>query len=447
MLFRVLLTLVALVPSVGFDARAGAEVPAAATAVKAALFAAVADRNIDGVRAALAAGASVNARSDYRMTPLLTAATRGSGEIAALLLAGGADPMARSEFEYQPIDYAVERDNPGVVQALLSHFANSAGTPAKAAASKLALAAARGDLEAVNAQLDSGADADGIGDSGYSALALAARWGHLAVVDALLERGADANLATRSRYNSTPLMEASRDGHRAIAERLYAAGADVNAGDRYGDHSLNWAAYYGHAPFVAALLTRKPDLQRRGQTDDWPLEIAIRERHQVVAELLVAAGAVARPGKEVAPVSAADLRGAWEVQEIHWVGKEQTRSIVPAQPGQLILTGRHYSLVWTTTPTPRVPFKVLAQPGDDEIRAGFQSFAFNAGSYESSGDTLTTTAAVARVPGFEGGRQFFRWQLDGDRLTLTMFDETYPDGSKPAWFGKTEVKLVFKRVE
>lgn len=447
MIYRVFLALVAVLSLLGFDAKASAEPVSASPSEEAALFAAVADKDIDGVRAALKAGAAVNARSDYQMTPLLTAATRGSGEIAALLLAEGADPSVQNEFEYRPIDYAVERDNPGVAQALLAHFASQRGNPALAAASKLAHAAARGDLAAVRAQLAGSVDADIIGDSGYSALALAARWGHLAVVEALLEGGADANVPTRSRYNATPLMEASRDGHRAIAERLLAAGADVNAGDRYGDHSLNWAAYFGHAPFVAALLEHKPDLQRRGQTDDWPLEIAIRERHQEVVDLLISAGAVARPGKDVAPATAADLRGAWEVQEIHWVGKEQTRSIVPAQPGQLLLTDTHYSLVWTTTPAPRVPFKLLAQPSDDEIKAGFQSIAFNAGTYESSGDTLTTTAAIARVPGFEGGRQFFRWQLEGDRLTLTMFDETYPDGSKPAWFGKMEVRLVFKRAE
>lgn len=142
---------------------------------------------------------------------------------------------------------------------------------------------------------------------------------------------------------------------------------------------------------------------------------------------------------------AADLQGAWQMQEIHWIGKEETRSIVPAQPGQLLLSEQHYSLMWTTTPTPRVPFKSLASPTDAEIKAGFQSIAFNGGSYELANDTLITTAAIARVPGFEGGRQFFRYQLDGDRLTLTMFDETYPDGSKPAWFGKLQVKLVLKR--
>lgn len=287
----------------GFCTGVYAQAPPAPHPAENALFAAVSGNDLGGVRAALKAGAAVNARSDEQMTPLLAAATHSSGEIVALLLAEGADPGVQSESGYQPIDFAVERDNPGAAQALLAHHADCSESPAMAAASRLALAAARGDLAGVHAQLDDGVDADGIGDSGYSALALAARWGYLPVVDALLERGADANLATRSRYRATPLMEASRDGHRAIAERLIAAGADVDAGDRYGDHSLNWAAYFGHAGFVAVLLTRNPDLKRRGQTDDWPLEIAIRERHDEAVEILVGAGATARPGKDNAPPS------------------------------------------------------------------------------------------------------------------------------------------------
>ncbi|MCC6563045.1 MAG: ankyrin repeat domain-containing protein, partial [Xanthomonadales bacterium] len=70
-----------------------------------------------------------------------------------------------------------------------------------------------------------------------------------------------------------------------------------NRGDRYGDHALNWACYFGHADFVALMLRHGADLTRTGQTDDQPLEIALREKHAAVVELLRAAGAVARPGK------------------------------------------------------------------------------------------------------------------------------------------------------
>ena len=93
-------------------------------------------------------------------------------------------------------------------------------------------------------------------------------------------------------------MEASRDGNTAIGARLIAAGAQVDTGDRYGDHALNWAAYFGHAAFVAMLLEHHPDLERRGQTDDWPLEIALRQGHAEVARLLTDAGARSRKGKD-----------------------------------------------------------------------------------------------------------------------------------------------------
>ena len=77
----------------------------------------------------------------------------------------------------------------------------------------------------------------------------------------------------------------------------------------------------------------------------------------------------------------------------------------------------------------------------------FHSIAFNAGTYELTDSALTTTAIIAKVPGFEGGKQFFRYHIDHSTLTLVMFDETYPNGTKPTWSGKLEVKFVLKRVD
>lgn len=141
------------------------------------------------------------------------------------------------------------------------------------------------------------------------------------------------------------------------------------------------------------------------------------------------------------------MMGNWEVQEIHWVSPDKTRSIVPAQTGLFLLNEKRYAIMWTPTATPRTPFGVLASPTDEELKAGFNSVAFNAGTYELTDSILTTTASIAKVPGFEGGRQFFWYHIDHSTLTLVMFDEIYPNGTKPAWSGKLEVKLVLKRVE
>lgn len=257
--------------------------------------------DLAAVRAALQAGAPLEARNSLGMTPLLRAAAGNRAEIVSLLLERGADLGARDASEYQAFDLATERYRYETSIVLLANWVRMQGDREPRAASRLALAAAAGDLVAVTAELDAGVLVDAMGASGYTALALAARWGRVEMVERLLARGAKPDLATRSRYGSTPLMEASRDGRVAIAERLIAAGASVNTGDRYGDHALNWACFFGEAPFVALMLKHGAELQRRGQTDDWPIEIAIRERHAEVVALLRAAGAKPRPGKDQPP--------------------------------------------------------------------------------------------------------------------------------------------------
>ena len=140
------------------------------------------------------------------------------------------------------------------------------------------------------------------------------------------------------------------------------------------------------------------------------------------------------------------LLGAWEMKEVHWISESETYSIDSAQPGVFLFTPTHYSIQWTRIEEPRTPFEDLSNPTEAEMIAGFRSVVFNAGTYHQTNDTVTTRAEIAKVPGFEGGVQFYRYSLEGDRLTLTMFDEDYPGGSKPEWSGVWETKFVLQRV-
>lgn len=161
----------------------------------------------------------------------------------------------------------------------------------------------------------------------------------------------------------------------------------------------------------------------------------------VLPALLLACQVSDQPTASIHPV-----QGAWSMASVHWESADQTVSIDPAQPGLFLFVGGSYSIQWTPTEAPRVPFEVLSAPTDEETLAGFRSIVFNAGSYELSDSLLTATASVAKVPGFEGGQQFYRYAIDGNRLTLTMFDETYPDGSKPEWSGGWETRFELVRV-
>ncbi|MFP2995724.1 hypothetical protein ABN763_07420 [Spongiivirga sp. MCCC 1A20706] len=141
------------------------------------------------------------------------------------------------------------------------------------------------------------------------------------------------------------------------------------------------------------------------------------------------------------------LKGAWLVEEIHWITKDTTYSINKAQPGIFIISDSVYSFIWTPIKEKRKSFKKLATPTTEEIIYGFQSIVLNAGTYQMTDSVLTINAIVAKVPGFEGGQQTFSYQINDDTLQLKMVDETYPNGAKPAWFGKLETQFVMSRLD
>ena len=141
------------------------------------------------------------------------------------------------------------------------------------------------------------------------------------------------------------------------------------------------------------------------------------------------------------------LLGSWDVREVHWISNDTTVTIKNAQPGILMLTPERYSIIWTPTRYERAPFKILSKPTDDEIKSGFGSIVFNSGTYSMTDSTITTKALLAKVPGFEGGKQFYDYRLEKNLLTLTMYDETYPDGTKPDWAGIWKTQFVLGRIE
>lgn len=151
--------------------------------------------------------------------------------------------------------------------------------------------------------------------------------------------------------------------------------------------------------------------------------------------------------KEIDVQKETPLLGSWEMISVFWITKDTTYSIEKAQPGLLMITPNRYSIMWTPIEEPRNPFKNLSGPTNEEILDGFRSIVFNAGTYEVTDSTLTTEAIIAKVPGFERGKQYYKYRLNDDKLELTMFDETYPDGKKPKWFGKEVTKFVLRKVE
>ncbi len=106
------------------------------------------------------------------------------------------------------------------------------------------------------------------------------------------------------------------------------------------------------------------------------------------------------------------LKGSWKMKEIHWKTADTTYSIHEAEPGIFFFTDKSYAIMWAPSDKPRVPFKVLSKPTDEELMAGFRSVVFNAGSYVYADSTVTATAFIAKVPGFKEGKQFYRYHIN-----------------------------------
>jgi ankyrin repeat protein len=77
--------------------------------------------------------------------------------------------------------------------------------------------------------------------------------GDVKAVTALLEKGANPNVRS-SDTNITPLMFAAYFGHTAVIKTLIARGARIELKDTFGAGAVDWAAVGGHDE-VEGLLT------------------------------------------------------------------------------------------------------------------------------------------------------------------------------------------------
>lgn len=94
----------------------------------------------------------------------------------------------------------------------------------------------------------------------------AARKGDVAAVKALLDKGADVNAKTQ--YGATALSYACDKGHTEVVRLLIERGADVNVKDTfYGEVPLGWALGKGHVEIVRLLIGHGAEGKERALTE------------------------------------------------------------------------------------------------------------------------------------------------------------------------------------
>ncbi|MGB6068016.1 MAG: ankyrin repeat domain-containing protein [Desulfomonilaceae bacterium] len=111
--------------------------------------------------------------------------------------------------------------------------------------------ALNGDVVAVKAILDRGADPNAKDDRGVLALNAAAANGNATVVIELIRRGADVN--SRDKKGLTPLMAACFYGHKDVVRILLERGANADIKNKWG-HTAGMIAYRRGYSEIADLL-------------------------------------------------------------------------------------------------------------------------------------------------------------------------------------------------
>ncbi|MTI39015.1 ankyrin repeat domain-containing protein [Fulvivirga lutimaris] len=329
---------------------------------------------------------------------------------------------------------AIREDNAEEVSKLIKKSANAnakdeLGTPA------INFAIENGSKEIIASLIAAGADVNALNRVGQASITWAARYGKADILKLLLDNGADPN-ATDKKYRLTPLIGAAVNGDIEIAEMLLQAGADINVTDSVnGCTPLHWAMFYRHSDFAVAMVNNGADFKRSVLNDTY------------TGKTLAAAYKDSKILKAIEQVENAEnpLFGSWKMYEVNYVYADTTYTAKMEYPGRLIVGNNTYSIMYNPYGSNRKSAETLSKLTEEEMVYAFKTVVFNSGSYEIADSVFLTTADIAKVAGFESGKQYYKIEFEDDALHLTMFDETYPDGKKPEWYGKLKILFKLKR--
>lgn len=195
----------------------------------------------------LGSGARVNVHTKYKVTPLHSAALRGSLPVTELLINHHADVNAQDRYGKTPLFYAIPREEDGcafpvssIVKALLEHGADVFVTD-KDGNTPLHKAAYRGQKDVVRLLLRHNHPVDPTNHYGVTPLHRAAEKGYSEIVELLVEHGAHVNIQNKYGWTAYQLAEREKrysyhwgwnTSYPECREILKQHGADTKLGSR-----------------------------------------------------------------------------------------------------------------------------------------------------------------------------------------------------------------------
>jgi ankyrin repeat protein len=321
------------------------------------LMAAVMANQREVVQALIAAGADVNAEINqfFEFNALNLAVSDENIAIAQVLLKAGADPNSMNASPgMAPIVSAIKKNNTDLVRLLLQY---QASVQFNTGFKILVEAANQNNPELIQLLLDAGCDVNESDYQG-SALAQACSYCHVETIKVLLSAGAtfstsgeDLMAIFRSRFLLRQLIGEQADPTLQIPAAIQAfidAGADLDVRDQWMTTAVSSAISFGHGEVLNMLLTggaspnlkgKIPNILAIEQQDlrpllahynqpTSPLHLAAVFGQTEMAQMLIAAGAVVNTIDEEgrSPIDIAIKEGHQAIVQL----LEQAGATVPA---------------------------------------------------------------------------------------------------------------------
>jgi hypothetical protein len=152
----------------------------------------------------------------------------------------------------------------------------------------------------------------------------------------------------------------------------------------------------------------------------------------VTRKLFVVVAVLAFTSLSLLAQSTPSIQGVWRLVEVTITNPNVQYDSLPKgthtnlQPALLIFTAKHYSFVGDTAahPRPVIPFKVAGKPTAEEAIARWGPVVANSGTYEVSGNVITSRAIVNKASVNQGAGYFERatFKLDGNNLWMTSVE-------------------------